>query len=299
MMRNSNYELRHHGILGQKWGVRNGPPYPLSSSKKQKIRSSNGNIAKRSSNEISNKAKGKRLVDSFMAVNGNKSAGEAEEELVAYLAMAAVYLATFGILRYSAKKKEKKERADFIDELNQRRGNSAFSSLKDVPKLENAEPPSDNMKVTNPDFPAQGTTVNCTFCTSAMAMREKGYNVKAAKCDHAWYSDDLFSKCFNSPTVKMDKKQNAKQMLDTLSSLGDGAYGNLSVSWKLGGGHSIFFKNENGKTRIYDGQNGQEYDVTYPKTSAFMNAINLKNVQYNRLDNCNPTEYVLGVIDKV
>ena len=26
-------ELQHHGILGQKWGKRNGPPYPLSASK--------------------------------------------------------------------------------------------------------------------------------------------------------------------------------------------------------------------------------------------------------------------------
>lgn len=26
------YELSHHGILGQKWGKRNGPPYPLDNS---------------------------------------------------------------------------------------------------------------------------------------------------------------------------------------------------------------------------------------------------------------------------
>ena len=29
----TNY-LAHHGILGQKWGVKNGPPYPLSSTQK-------------------------------------------------------------------------------------------------------------------------------------------------------------------------------------------------------------------------------------------------------------------------
>ena len=27
-----NNELYHHGILGQKWGNKNGPPYPLKAS---------------------------------------------------------------------------------------------------------------------------------------------------------------------------------------------------------------------------------------------------------------------------
>lgn len=31
-----NYELYHHGIKGMKWGVKNGPPYPLVTGAKSK-----------------------------------------------------------------------------------------------------------------------------------------------------------------------------------------------------------------------------------------------------------------------
>lgn len=43
--------LLHHGIPHQKWGVRNGPPYPLSRSKNKKVRTgtSSDNIRKRKS----------------------------------------------------------------------------------------------------------------------------------------------------------------------------------------------------------------------------------------------------------
>ena len=64
------YELYHHGRKGQKWGVRNGPPYPLSRQKKS------GNIVKDAieSGEVSKKINpDKQRKHNLSTHEGNKS----------------------------------------------------------------------------------------------------------------------------------------------------------------------------------------------------------------------------------
>ena len=48
-------DLRHHGILGQKWGKKNGPPYPLSGGDYSKTEQRAITKARRSKNNIYNK----------------------------------------------------------------------------------------------------------------------------------------------------------------------------------------------------------------------------------------------------
>lgn len=61
-MYSRNAELYHHGIDGQKWGIRNGPPYPLGSDVSTGSRLKNGSL-KEDKNELKQEKKALKNMD--------------------------------------------------------------------------------------------------------------------------------------------------------------------------------------------------------------------------------------------
>ena len=263
--------LAHHGVLGQKWGVR-------------RYQNSDGTKKSTNAKDFINKNSSKKVT----------SLASGKEEAIAFVSTVAFAVATmYGYAKVMNKIDKDNSSRDF-ESLNNKKKIKSFEELSKLSKKEEAE---DSMKIVNPGFPSKGTTMNCTFCTISMALREKGYDVKAQKSDNGWYTDNLFKKTFNSPDKKF-KKPNQDSILKTLSSEGDGAYGNLTVNWKLGGAHSVFWKNDGSLTRIYDGQSGVEYTSTKSDLDKLFGSIRIGSTTYNRLDNCTPTSYALATIDK-
>ena len=138
-------------------------------------------------------------VDSFLKSVGSKKVseltGSVNEDLaiqaVTYVSAFAAVLAVKAVQNRMLRKGRMKE----LDRLNREKDIKDFDECPRLPQKMKAE---ESVKVTNPDYPDLGTTMNCTFCTTAMALREKGYDVQATKVSDGFFSDD-FSKPLSIP----------------------------------------------------------------------------------------------------
>lgn len=268
---NSDGELCHHGVKGQKWGVKNGPPYPLKRNNKP-----------------------------------NESSGLLEVALpVAILAWDAFVIGKCIKNLRDAAKTPKQLRADKLKDIDKLIKKRDIQTLDDAPKLDKPMSSEESMKVTNPgSTKVKGRSNNCVCCTTAMVMRKKGYDVQAIAnpFKSGFYTDDYVPRAFKNAEVKKPAGK-GNGILDELSKEGKNAYGYLGIAFPdYGGAHSIYWENSGGKTRVYDGQDGIELTDIFTKNYGI--GENTKNgeriyvYEYTNVSKCEPTEYALAMVER-
>lgn len=83
-------------------------------------------------------------------------------------------------------------------------------------------------------------------------------------------------------TISLSDRRANHDIFDALRSQPNGARGELSMDWKIGGSHSMAWEIIKGKPHIIDAQSGE----IFKEPLAFLkNAVNVKAVGFTRLDN--------------
>lgn len=176
--------LAHHGILKQKWGVRNGPPYPLDRATHNRVVSGK---AKASGNQ-ENKSR-KSSHDSL--------ANDILDRVTSSKLMNKKFISDIAN-KYSEKLAQKHdEEWEEVTETT-RNGKKVYENVADIldknPNAYKKTPPPNwsdkninrimaEASRTNPDYPEDGSTMNCTKCVLAFELRKRGYDLQAGRTD--------------------------------------------------------------------------------------------------------------------
>lgn len=327
--------LSHHGILGQKWGKRNGPPYPLGaedhSARERKAgwRASLKKSVSEKSSGIKNTGERfkKKLVDkavrsqTFGSVKSKWDSLDEDKKrkIKTGLAIAGTVLVAYGAYRLyrghnairfvkptvEAFRKESVDEAmdklgvfkhipgikqsieTTFKDLNDNYKDYSVLKIKDPSEIKHWDeiPSIDKLsKSINPNFtdvlpnkpfdelslqkkiellediPSEYTT-NCMYCTTAYDLNRRGYKVQAnGRLQGGTLEQIAKMYKLKDDAMSFDPKYgNVNKYLKKFSEMENGARGNMLVSWKAGGGHSMAWEVVDNQLNIIDCQSGQRF----------------------------------------
>lgn len=248
------YELYHHGIKGQKWGIR-------------RFQNKNGSLTAAGKNRYSDDSDGKTDADS-------KKRGLTDKQKKA-IKIGVIAVGT-GLAMYGGYKL-------YRHHINSSSAFDPETGFRLIDKNKNLSD-YDNLQKVNPGrirFLSRkykdkeiisGSSYNCMLCTTAYDLRKRGYDVRAGLSNKGYMPDDLFSKIYKgysgtdklwrvSPSGnKLSPEATLGKLEQAISKHGPGSRGNIVVWWdKVEGGHSMIWENVDGKAIFKDGQTGQVY----------------------------------------
>ena len=275
-----NY-LQHHGIKGMKWGVRRYQNKDGTLTNAGKKRYKNGTYGSADIQTTSDRdhSKSDKTPLAMMAVN------VAIDVLMLNPVGAAQDIGRLAQAGKSAVKTSiyKKDRENC--QIDKKTG----FAIKSKEMTQQQDASRVNPMVHNFD---NNTKKNCMLCTATYDLRRRGYEVMAKKASYGYFDEDVKAwypkaKVVSIKGINEKGKPSTKAMMTSLKNdlikQGDGARGNLMITWKnLRGGHSVAYEVSNGQVKIVDAQIGKIYN----NPDSFLKQCSA-NVTYARLDNIN------------
>ena len=234
-------ELYHHGIQGQKWGKRNGPPYPLSPNKYS------------NSEKASSSVDGKAYASRALSKIGNQKVDGMDPVTAMYLAQAAISVAIIVGAKVKAESNYKKDVDNNIKNNNtniQKKIKGPHSEDKDMEKI--------NPDYKNPDDIS--ARMNCTMCSAAYELRRRGYDVVANKTSQGRKDKD-YASWFNVDIKTAPHFRAYDKFAEALLTEPEGSRGFLAVGCgTFDSGHCMIWEKKSGNIIVRDCQSNTQYN---------------------------------------
>ena len=311
-------ELYHHGIIGQKWyhrrfqnedGTLTDAGYQRYYGRSRKERkgesgSLNGGnkyYTNKDYKEMSKTDSHLENIDFSKVDHGEKGSKSPAVQFAALVLLDAVTLNPIGMAHDIARGAMYVNGKIKANKYEKERKDLEIDSATGFKKKEREYTPEEDLKRVNPDLYDFNTNSknNCMLCTMTYEMRRRGFDVTAKKSGNGYFDAEITRWMPDAKieryggygkTTVLESITNSKAKAfaqDTVSKIlksqPDGARGNLTVRFTLGGGHSMFYEIKNGQMIIRDGQVSKTYTnpIKILKDCSDINVCRFDNLKFD------------------